>query len=176
MRKQRRFHPAGRLTRTNEFERTGRRGRPKRIWEDQAGTMVVYTSRKHFNRKLSRMAMPNKNPPGWYPGSSESSGMIYTRLVHRWIPIYCDSCRGVGYCSEQFRVECSSKRNDGSWSTRSKPLKMNEVMYPARAVYVGSEPRITCRCLGSGGHPRPSVVRELAYQLSISKDGPPSSR
>jgi len=176
MPRRQRFHPSGPLTRTGDFERLGKRGRPKRIWVDRDGNRVVYTSRKHFTRKFSRMAMPNKYPPGWYPGSSESSGMIYTRLVHRWIPTRCESCKGVRYCSEQFRVECSSKRSDGTWCTRSKPLKMNQVMYPARAVYVGSEPPITCMCLGAGGHPRPSVIREMAYQLSISKDGPPSSR
>ena len=176
MRRQRRFHPSGRLTRTNEFERTGKRGRPKRIWQDQAGTKVVYTSRKHFTRKFSRRHVPSQFPPAWYPAQGQSSGMQWQRQVHRWLYRQCDSCKGVRYVWEQFRIEVSIKRRDGGWSTRSYPLKASDVLYPAYVVYVGNEPEVTCRCLGVGGHPRPSVIREMAYRLSISKDGPPSSR
>ena len=164
------IHVVGRPSKTLDFERTGRKGRPRRVWVDAVGTRFVYHNRKpqHWSdRRFSRRtAGTQKYPVGsWFEHEGYRS-----RLAKVWRYRLCASCGQVRYIWEQYVTQMMTRRADGTWLVRSKHKKWGDVKYPGRAVVVGDKQDVTCTCSGSNGVPRKSVVDAMAYHRSIHID------
>ncbi len=158
--------PSSRLHATGRVERSGRRGRPKKVYADSSGTEFTYKRSKAWKPRFAR-GVPSKYPVGsFFPGS----GQFGSRLVKRWNTFKCSECGGIKYIVGQFCTQLSRKDSDGKWRTFTTPIKQSEVYRKAR-TFILPKPILDCTCtLSKTGFPRRSVVEPYAMALSVEFD------
>jgi len=171
-----RVRPSGRLTNTGEVRRTGKAGRPRKIYVDRRGKRFTFNRSKRWRPKFNRLSPP---PSNWKDTGYSFHGDFASQLAQCWVVRRCDRCHGVRWVCEQWRMMWTRPKADGTWLTRSRPVKVHDVLFPRRAARY-PKPDITCSCLGKHGQPSARQVAAMAYRVAISryrgKDGPPVYR
>lgn len=160
-----RAHPSSPLVYTGKTQRTGKRGRPRKVYRDSNGKEYTYRPNRRWKPKFSRAAGPSTS---WPTSSYTFRGDFASRLVLRWVTRRCDRCGEPRWASEQFRTEATWPNGDGTWTTRSTPIKMGDVMFP-RAAYRYEKPDLTCTCPARNGQPTRKQVADTLYKLQVSR-------